>query len=193
MSALQPQIGITIQNDSGMVIPPRSIVVCTSMEMVATGTNQETIAVHHVTQYTGQAGNIFVTGATAIPAASYNTGSGFPGSRVIGTAYSDQFIYVAIDPNVTVPNPGDIWGPVSGKWTIGPTGSGFVAQGYAEANDSFKRSIFFRISDAKIQLSHGVILNRCGPGACSLYRVQRVHRYLSSSCDGSGSGSGSGS
>lgn len=42
-----------------------------------------------------------------------------------------------------------------------------------------------------IELSHGIIIQSCNI-ACSAYRVQRVHRFLSAECDGSGSGSGSG-
>lgn len=45
-----------------------------------------------------------------------------------------------------------------------------------------------------IELVHGVIIEECN-SACSTYRVQRVHRYLKTTCedcdDGSGSGSGS--
>lgn len=33
-----------------------------------------------------------------------------------------------------------------------------------------------------IELAHGVILEQCNFG-CSTYRVQRVHRYLKTTCD----------
>jgi len=42
-----------------------------------------------------------------------------------------------------------------------------------------------------IELFHGVILEQCNAN-CSTYRVQRVHRYLKTTCDDAGSGSGSG-
>jgi hypothetical protein len=33
-----------------------------------------------------------------------------------------------------------------------------------------------------VELAHGVILEQCSLG-CSTYRVQRVHRYLKTTCD----------
>lgn len=50
----------------------------------------------------------------------------------------------------------------------------------------------YPIADAggSIELCHGVIIEACNPG-CSTYRVQRVHRYLKTTCDDCGSGSGS--
>src|SRR4051812_23328639 len=107
----KPEASILIQNDSGVVIPPRSVVVVTSVEIVSTGSSQETIMVHRATKYTGQSGNIFVTGASPIPATSTDT-STFPGSRSLGRAYSDQFIYVSIDPAASNPVAGEEWGPV---------------------------------------------------------------------------------
>ncbi len=35
---------------------------------------------------------------------------------------------------------------------------------------------------AGVELAHGVILEQCSLG-CSTYRVQRVHRYLKTTCD----------
>jgi hypothetical protein len=143
MSALIPEIAIQIQNDSGSIIPARSVVVCTSVEMVQTGPGQETIAVHHVTQYTGQAGNIYVTGPEDIPATNSDT-SAFPGSRVISEAYSDQFIYVAIDQAIAVPKSGEQWGPVPNQWYVSRGGLGFFAEGHPASNGDPAKSMFLR-------------------------------------------------
>ena len=42
---------------------------------------------------------------------------------------------------------------------------------------------------AGVELAHGVILEQCNLG-CSTYRVQRVHRFLKTTCDDDSSGSG---
>ena len=142
MTETVPQIGIKIVNDSGQIIPPRSIVVVTSVTMDTTNF-EEGKTVHHAVQYNGQAGNIFVTGAQSIAI----------GSR--GTAYSDQFIYVAIDPSVgntsgsaasINPLSGEMWGPIPGAWSIGRGGLGFFAQGYVDNAGSYKRAMFRRDS-----------------------------------------------
>lgn len=142
MTESVPQIGIKIVNDSGQVIPPRSIVVVTSVTM-DTANFEEGKTVNHAVQYNGQAGNIFVTGAQAIAV----------GKR--GSAYSDQFIYVGIDPSVGStsgsdaslnPLSGEMWGPIPGSWTVGRGGIGFFAQGYVENNGSYKRAMFRRDS-----------------------------------------------
>lgn len=51
---------------------------------------------------------------------------------------------------------------------------------------------FAVVGGGSIELSHGVILEQCNP-SCSTYRVQRVHRYLLTTCEDCGTGSGSGS
>ena len=143
MTSLVPKLGIVIQNDSGKEIPPRSIVVVTSVEYVAGGVGQETVAVHHANQYSGQNGNIFVTGMTSISSQSGTPGA-YLGGRSLGMAFSDQFIYVALDPSSPSPASGDQWGPVSGSWTIGPNRSGFILQGYADDGGTLKNAMCFR-------------------------------------------------
>ncbi len=143
MSALVPEIGILIQNDSGSVIPPRSVVICTSVEIVATGTDQEMVAVHHVDKFNTQVGNFLVTGTEAIPATSTD-GSAFPGSRSLGTAYFDNFIYTAIDQSVATPKVGEQWGPCPGQWYVTRGGLGFFAQGYPASNGDVSKAMFYR-------------------------------------------------
>ena len=133
MTALSPQVPISVKNDSGQAIPPRSIVVITSVTIQPTGPGQESTALHHVMQYScGQVGNIAVTGLSPI----------YVGRQ--GVAYFDQFIYVSIDPAISTPTPGEEWGPVEGSWTITRGGKGFFAQGYAETGALIKRSMFLR-------------------------------------------------
>lgn len=131
-TAVSPIVGIRVQNDNAAMIPARSIVIVTSVEITSTTSTQESELIHHVNQYTGQAGNIAVTGSSPI----------FPGKQ--GQAFFDQFIYVAIDQAKPTPKPGDDWGPVSGKWTIGPDGNGFVAQGFPAANGDPSKAMFYR-------------------------------------------------
>lgn len=142
MSVTQPSIGIMIQNDNVQLIPPRSVVIVTSVEIVATGSGQETVAVHHVDKYSGQVGNIFVTGAISLDPCP----SGLPtlAGRITGTAYSDQLIYVAIDGSVATPKVMEQWGPIPSSWAIGRGGMGFFCQGYADTGDAARRSIFLR-------------------------------------------------
>jgi hypothetical protein len=132
MTALVPQISVFVQNDSGMDIPPRSVVVVTSVEISPTGPGQESRAIHHVTKYTGQVGNVCVTGNVTIAAGNQ------------GRAYSDSFLYVSIDPSVATPKVMEQWGPVPNKWTIGRGGMGFFCQGYASTGDTIVRAIFLR-------------------------------------------------
>lgn len=132
MTALAPIISIVIKNDSAANIPPRSAVVVTSVEIASTGSGQETREIHHVTKYTGQVGNIFVTGPTSIEIGKQ------------GKAYSDHFIYVAIDSSVATPLVGEQWGPIPNAWPIGRGGMGFFCQGYADPGDSIKRAVFLR-------------------------------------------------
>ncbi len=130
MSATVPQDAIVVYNDSGMPIPPRSIVIVTSVEI--SEDTEEGTAIHHCTQYSGQAGNVFVTGPMGIP------------KDTRGRAFADQFLYVAIDPSAPTPNPGDEWGPMCYQWTASPEGVGFIAQGYADTGDAYPRAMFLR-------------------------------------------------
>lgn len=144
-SPLDPQIGVIIQNDSGSVIPPRSVVVATSVETVAGDENTNSYSFTHVTQYSGQAGNIMVTGPTYL------------GVGLKGLAFYDDFLYVSIDPDATEPAAGDVWGPVSGSWVLGSTGNGFVCQGYSANGGNPKRAMFYRVPPALGARIHFVI------------------------------------
>ena len=172
MSNLKPQRGVKIQNDSGMIIPPYSIVVVTRVEYITpdpdNGIDADTI--HHVTQYAGQSGNILVTGPAQI-----NTNYG-------GYAYADQLIYVAVDPAITAGstssnaglNAGTILGPVNGKWWVGRSGAGFSAQGSAvqvitpATNGSYADSaaVFYRGASVKTPY-FGMIKSVVTPGTLS--------------------------
>lgn len=133
MTALFPAVSTLIVNDSGMPIPPRSVVVAVSVETTTATENNESITLTHVKQYaTGLAGNVMVTGQVTIDT----------GKR--GLAYFDQFIYVAVDPTIADPIAGEEWGPKSGSWTISKGGLGFISQGHSDNGGVPKRSLFFR-------------------------------------------------
>jgi len=144
MTIANPRITVQIQNDSGTTIPPRSIVVVTSVESIDPQDGQEPYLVHHATKYTGQAGNVYVTGQQSIPAGT----SGFSGtwlsSNSYGLAYSDDLLYVSIDTSVATPLAGEQWGPVSNTWTISRGGLGWFCQGFADTGASPRRALFRR-------------------------------------------------
>ena len=139
-----PELGILIQNDSGETIPPRSVVVVTSVEIVPVDAGMENATIHHATKYTGQHGNIYVTGSVALDPQPLGTSPPYLSGRATGTAYSDQFIYVAIDADVTNPLAGEQWGPVPNTWTVSRGGCGFFCQGYAVTGASSQRAMFLR-------------------------------------------------
>ena len=145
MSADAPEISVFIQNDSGMDIPPRSVVVVTYNEVTAASDTSESMVIAHVNQYTGQGGNILVTGLVTIPAASnvnpnYVQTSWWTPNNSYGVGYSDQRICVAMDTSSSLPLAGEQWGPISGKWFIGRGGKGFYADGYYAARKSTSTS-----------------------------------------------------
>lgn len=133
MTALAPRIGLLIQNDSGMDIPPRSIVVVTGVETTVATELDDACSITHVDQYgCDKPGNVMVTGAAVI----------LTGSR--GRAFFDQFIYVSIDDTVSDPTCGEEWGPTDGSWVITRGGKGFFAQGHSDNSGTPKRSMFLR-------------------------------------------------
>ena len=69
MSESAPQFSVLIQNDSGIDIPPRSVVVVIYDEITAPTETNEAVLIVHVEQFSGQPGNILVTGPVTIPAA----------------------------------------------------------------------------------------------------------------------------
>ena len=122
-----------MKNDSGMVIPARSVVVVISVETIAATSNNEASSLTHISQYgCGKPGNVMVTGVNPIAA----------GAK--GLAYFDQFTYVSIDSTVSDPTPGEEWGPADGSWVITRGGKGFFAQGHSANGGSPKRSMFMR-------------------------------------------------
>jgi len=154
-----------IQNDSGMNIPPNSVVVVTFVEYTTGDANNDPEVIHHVTQYSGQSGNFLVTGDTDIPAGATGGTSGDAEETPrasLSRAYSDSFIYVAIDPGVAVPTAGEQWSPVSGKWYLSRGGSGFNAQGGAFGPSGNQIAIFNRIAAASQgQIFHGELTSTC--------------------------------
>ena len=135
MTALAPKISVVIQNDSGLTIPPRSIVVAVSVETIQATANNEATSFTHVDQYgCGKPGNIMVTGNISIA------------SGAKGLAYFDQFIYVSVDPAISDPAPGEEWGPSDGSWVLTRNSNtvGFFAQGHSQNGGVPKRSMFLR-------------------------------------------------
>ena len=135
MTALSPVMSVVIQNDSGMIIPARSIVVAVSVETTARSANREASTITHVDQYgCGKPGNVMVTGNTAI------------GIGARGLGFFDPFIYVCVDPAISDPAPGEEWGPTDGSWVLTRNNStrGFFAQGHSQNGGTPKRSLFLR-------------------------------------------------
>ena len=135
MTALFPAVSTLIVNDSGMPIPPRSVVVAVSVETTTATENNESITLTHVDQYgCGKPGNVMVTGQVTI------------GTGKRGLAYYDQFIYVAVDPAISDPAPGEEWGPSDGSWVLTRSSStkGFFPQGHSNNGGVPKRSMFLR-------------------------------------------------
>ena len=130
---LNPTVGMTIQNDAGDDIPPRSVVQVTSVTTEPATDTQESTIIAHVKQYAGvaTAGPIMITSGFMIR----------DGQQ--GKGYFDQFIYATVD-SVLTPVAGTEYGPVSGTWTIGTGGRGFIACG-ADGNTSVPTmSLFYR-------------------------------------------------
>jgi len=142
VTGIAAKYGFPIENDSGEPIPPYSVVKVTG---VTTSDDQlRTWSV--VEKFDATAGNIMVTGAVTIPSQMTTPGGSVNGR---GTAYYDQFVVVAIDPDAAEPVSGEEWGPVDGEWFIGPTGSGFVSQGFTTPPlDGIRRGLFYRKSAA---------------------------------------------
>jgi hypothetical protein len=74
--------------------------------------------------------------------------------------------------------------PIVGSWEIEEGGGPFTIFGdYKITPESTTAAVIGRFAGGgEIELSHGVILEQCSLG-CSTYRVQRVHRYLKTTCD----------
>ncbi len=141
---LAPSMHIRIQNDSEEVIPPRSIVVVNSVEMVDLE-NTEEFLIHHVGKYVdGSTKNIFVTGPRPV-AVGEETGDGLEWeNRSVDNAFYDPLIYIAIDPEGPNPVAGEEWGPEDGEWFVTHEGEGFIAQGYVDFEFGIKRAMFMR-------------------------------------------------
>jgi len=138
MTAETPEIAVLIQNDSGMDIPPYSVVMVTYVENTPETDTSETVQIVHVKQYDGSSGNILVTSDETIDKATVSSSSSssaaasgwWSSGKSYGRAYADARIQVAIDQTIAVPTPGEQWGPKSGKWYITRGGSGFFADGF---------------------------------------------------------------
>jgi hypothetical protein len=131
--AFTPKLNVIVTNVSGMDIPPRSVVVVTSVTTIAATSTQELQFVTNVDQYgCGKTGMILVTGGSTIKAGSQ------------GPAYYDQVIYVAFDSGS--PGSGEEWGPSDGSWVLTRTNDtkGFIAHGYASQGETPRMSMFAR-------------------------------------------------
>lgn len=136
MRGIAAKLLFPIQNDSGEAIPPFSVVMVKSVLTNA----DKSLTWSTVTKYDGSAGNIMVTGDTAIPATRKNPETGvIEAGR--GSAAYDDFLYVAV---TGAPLSGVEFGPVAGQWTISSGGQGFVAQGAALTGETPKRALFYR-------------------------------------------------
>lgn len=131
--AFTPKLAVIVTNVSGQEIPPRSIVVVTSVTTIPATSTQELQVVTRVDQYgCGKTGMILVTGGSTIK------------SKSQGTAYYDPVIYVAIDSGT--PDSGEEWGPSDGSWVLTRTREtrGFIAHGYASQDETPRMSMFAR-------------------------------------------------
>lgn len=134
---LMPTRGMRVQNDNTATIPPRSIVVVTSVETSASTDTQESETVTHVDKFDGaRKGNIMVTGAAPIA----------PDGQ--GQAFYDSCLFIAIDQSIDPPKAGDQWGPIPNQWYISKSGTGFFAHGHPESNGDAGKSIFYRLRPA---------------------------------------------
>ena len=135
MTSLSPQIRVLIQNKSGMLIPPRSVVVATGVITNPSTSTKDASSVTTVNQYgCGKSGNVMITGPETIK----------PGEK--GSAYFDQLIYVSVDPTISDTAPGEEWGPSDGSWVLTRNTNtvGFFAQGHSQNGGVPKRSMFLR-------------------------------------------------
>ena len=131
--AFTPKLAVIVTNVSGKDIPPRSIVVVTSVTTIPATSTQALQIVTNVDQYgCGKTGMILVTGGSTIKSSGQ------------GPAYYDQVVYVAIDTGT--PNSGEEWGPSDGSWVLTRTREtkGFIAHGYASQDETPRMSMFAR-------------------------------------------------
>ncbi len=141
-----PKQALTCENMSGMPIPPYSVVQSVGVGVSADGLSTWI----QVNQYSSSnTGSVFITGQYTIPHQVVIDGATVNGR---GTIYFDDFLYVAVagvtggsssSSGVSV-TAGSQWGPVSGQWNLGSTGTGFTAQGSALAGSNPERALFYR-------------------------------------------------
>ncbi|MBZ5782153.1 hypothetical protein, partial [Klebsiella aerogenes] len=90
--------------DSGADIPPRSVVVVTSVETWASDSENESKTVLHVEKYGGGFGNVMVTGPVTMKAGVVGTSpTGWDKTKSFGKAFLDDLIYVSIDTGIADP------------------------------------------------------------------------------------------
>ena len=99
----------------------------------------------------------------------------------VGWAYRFGVVVMLGDEPTT---PGAQFLPIVDSWEIDEGSGPFVVYGRHRANEATdNRALVGRVAgNGGIELAHGVILEQCNFG-CSTYRVQRVHRYLKTTCD----------
>ena len=99
-----------------------------------------------------------------------------------GWAYRFGVVVMLGDPPSEV---GALYEANPGAWTVVEGSGPFVVYGdYEITPESTVAAVIgtFSSGNGGIELAHGVILEQCNFG-CSTYRVQRVHRYLKTTCD----------
>lgn len=99
-----------------------------------------------------------------------------------GWAYRFGVVVMLGDPPSEV---GALYEANPGAWTVVEGSGPFVVYGdYEITPESTVAAVIgtFSSGNGGIELAHGVILEQCSLG-CSTYRVQRVHRYLKTTCD----------
>jgi hypothetical protein len=102
---------------------------------------------------------------------------------VLGVGWAFRYgIVVMLGDPPSAPNVS--YQPIVGSWEIEEGGGPFTIFGdYKITPESTTAAVIGRFAGGgEIELSHGVILEQCSLG-CSTYRVQRVHRYLKTTCD----------
>ena len=158
---------VFVKNTEAETIPPFACLRVIGVEVVGGRTALK------VEKPTLTSGEFVFNGPYAIEAAA---------GDVLGVGWAFRYGIVVMlgdppsEPNVS-------YQPIVGSWEIEEGGGPFTIFGdYKITPESTTAAVIGRFANSEIELSHGVILEQCNLG-CSTYRVQRVHRYLKTTCD----------
>lgn len=172
---------VFVKNTEAEVIPAYACMRVTGTEVVA---GRTTVTVEKPTSTDGE---FLFNSQYEIPVAA-------TGVSGVGWAYRYGVVVMLGDQPTAA---GAEYLPIVGSWEIEEGSGPFVVYGAhgdggGSGSGSGSGELIGRFAGGgSVELFHGVILEQCN-AACSTYRVQRVHRYLRTTCDASGSGSGSG-